>query len=90
MKSCKTDFFLLRNFPEKKKKKKKKMKINLFCLQYLLLSMNISELFHPFFSNISCTHNKETGPVFTNHSQEYSLSFYPRFVNLNVTQLLIG
>ena len=30
------------------------------------------------------------GPVFTNHSQEYSLSFYPRFVNLNVTQLLIG
>ena len=30
------------------------------------------------------------GPVFTNHSQERSLSFSPRFINLNVTQLLIG
>ena len=31
-----------------------------------------------------------SGPVFTNHSQERSLSFSPRFINLNVTQLLIG
>ena len=31
-----------------------------------------------------------TGPVFTNHSQEHSLSLSPRFANLNVTQLLIG
>ena len=30
------------------------------------------------------------GPVFTNHSQEHSLSLSPRFANLNVTQLLIG
>ena len=30
------------------------------------------------------------GPVFTNHSQERSLSLSPRFANLNVTQLLIG
>ena len=36
------------------------------------------------------TDRGSAGPVFTNHSQEYSLSFYPRFVNLNVTQLLIG
>ena len=31
-----------------------------------------------------------SGSVFTNHYQECSLSFSPRFVNLNVTQLLIG
>ena len=31
-----------------------------------------------------------TGSVFTNHSQEHSLSLSPRFANLNVTQLLIG
>ena len=30
------------------------------------------------------------GSVFTNYSQEHSLSFSPRFVTLNVTQLLIG
>ena len=30
------------------------------------------------------------GSVFTNHSQEYSLSFSPRLANLNVTQLLNG
>ena len=30
------------------------------------------------------------GSVFTNHSQEHSLSLSPRFANLNVTQLLIG
>ena len=30
------------------------------------------------------------GPVFTNHSQEHSLSLSPRSANLNVTQLLIG
>ena len=29
-------------------------------------------------------------PVFTNHSKECSLSFSPRFVNWNMTQLLIG
>ena len=28
--------------------------------------------------------------IFTNHSQEHSLSFSPRLVNLNVAQLLIG
>ena len=32
----------------------------------------------------------EPGSVFTNHSQEHSLSLSPRFANLNVTQLLIG
>ena len=31
-----------------------------------------------------------SGPVFTNHSQEHSLSLSPRIANLNVTQLLIG
>ena len=33
-----------------------------------------------------------SGPVFTNHSQEHSLSFFflQDLVNLNVTQLLIG
>ena len=31
-----------------------------------------------------------SGSVFTNHSQEHSLSFSPRFVNLNVTQHVIG
>ena len=31
-----------------------------------------------------------SGSVFTNYSQEHSLSFSPRFVTLNVTQLLIG
>ena len=31
-----------------------------------------------------------SGSVFTKHSQERSLSFSPRFVNLNVTQFLIG
>ena len=30
------------------------------------------------------------GFIFTNHSQDYSLSFSLRFSNLNVTQLLIG
>ena len=30
------------------------------------------------------------GSVFTDHSQEYSLSFSPRLTNLNVTQLVIG
>ena len=30
------------------------------------------------------------GSVFTNHSQEHSLSLSPRIANLNVTQLLIG
>ena len=30
------------------------------------------------------------GSVFTNHSQEHSLSFSPRFANWNVTQLLSG
>ena len=30
------------------------------------------------------------GPVLTNHSQEFYFSSSPRFVNLNVTQLLIG
>ena len=30
------------------------------------------------------------GPLFAKHSQEHSLSFSPYFVNLNVTQLLIG
>ena len=32
----------------------------------------------------------EPGSVFTNHSQEHSLSLSPRFANWNVTQLLIG
>ena len=31
-----------------------------------------------------------SGSVFTNRSQEHSLSFSPRFVSLNLTQLLIG
>ena len=31
-----------------------------------------------------------SGSVFTNYFQEHSLSFSPRFVTLNVTQLLIG
>ena len=31
-----------------------------------------------------------TGSVFTNHSQEYSLSFSPGFAHWNATQLLIG
>ena len=30
------------------------------------------------------------GPLFSNRSQEHSLPFSPRFVILNVTQLLIG
>ena len=30
------------------------------------------------------------GPVFTKHSHEHSVTFSPRFVKLNVTQLLIG
>ena len=34
--------------------------------------------------------NKMSGYVFPNHSQAHSLSFSPRFVNLNVTHLLIG
>ena len=33
---------------------------------------------------------EKSGPVFTNHTQEISLSFSPRFANWNVTQLLIG
>ena len=33
---------------------------------------------------------KRAGSVFTNHSQEHSLSLSPRFANWNVTQLLIG
>ena len=31
-----------------------------------------------------------TGPVFTNHSQEYSLSFSPTLYEFEFTQLLIG
>ena len=34
--------------------------------------------------------DQTTGLVFTNLSQEHSLSFSPEYVNLNVTQLLIG
>ena len=34
--------------------------------------------------------HKNQGPYSPNNSQEYSLSFSPRFTNLNVTQLLIG
>ena len=33
---------------------------------------------------------KVRGRYSPNHSQGHSLSFSPRFVNLNVTQLLIG
>ena len=44
---------------------------------------------------IHCRHTlcpilSSPGSVFTNHSQEHSLSLSPRFANLNVTQLLIG
>ena len=37
-----------------------------------------------------CDHPVIPGSIFTNHSQEHSLSFSPRFANWNVTQLLIG
>ena len=40
--------------------------------------------------NTSWLFGKNWGSVFTNHSQEHSLSFSPRFANWNMTQLLIG
>ena len=33
---------------------------------------------------------QSTGSIFTNHSQEHSLSFSPKFTKWNVTQLQIG
>ena len=37
-----------------------------------------------------CIKQRLSKSVLTNHSQEYSLSFSPRFANWNITQLLIG
>ena len=45
---------------------------------------------NPVYSSDSSVHDLRSGPVFTNRSQEQSLSFCPRFANYNVTQLLIG
>ena len=47
---------------------------------------SFSQCFH---KTLLWTH-KKPGSVFTNHSLEHSLSFSPRFANLNVKQLLIG
>ena len=40
--------------------------------------------------NLHAGKSFEPGPVYINHSQEYSLSFSPSFENLNATQLPIG
>ena len=68
-----------------------------------LLLFDANEFLHSFhvldgLSQVSLYHyysDKEAktgvlGPYSPNNSQEYSLSFSPRFTNLNVTQLLIG
>ena len=41
-------------------------------------------------NNVKTSRRKKSGSVFTNHSQEHSLSLSPTFANWNVTRILIG
>ena len=71
-------------------------RVNFSSLAFILKNCVYTYFFFFFFLDIcrdpiaELHWSKQSGPVFSNQSQEDSLSYSPIFVNLNATQLLIG